>query len=58
MFCLVSCAHCYNLTPLGKEYVCVLRLHDAIANEVKLAQVRTLFIFFNVLLCKCFEMPQ
>ena len=24
----------------GKEYVCVLRLHDAIASETKLAQVR------------------
>lgn len=24
----------------GKEYVCVLRLHDAIPSEVKLAQVR------------------
>ena len=23
----------------GKEYVCVLRLHDAIASEAKLAQV-------------------
>lgn len=23
----------------GKEYVCVLRLHDAIASETKLAQV-------------------
>ena len=24
----------------GKEYVCVLRLHDAIPSEAKLAQVR------------------
>lgn len=25
----------------GKEYVCVLRLHDALASETKLAQVKT-----------------
>ena len=29
----------YSILPAGKEYVCVLRLHDTIASEAKLAQV-------------------
>ena len=29
---------------LGKEYVCVVRLHDAIASETKLAQVSVIWI--------------
>ena len=38
---LISLSLSLSLSPLsaGKEYVCVLRLHDSIASETKLAQV-------------------
>lgn len=34
-----ECCHVLSCFVAGKEYVCVLRLHDAIASETKLAQV-------------------
>ena len=33
------CIEKYSTLSAGKEYVCVLRLHDTIASEAKLAQV-------------------
>ena len=33
------CIEKYSTLSAGKEYVCVLRLHDSIASEAKLAQV-------------------
>lgn len=46
----MQCTYTFNI--IGKEYVCVLRLHSAIENETQLAKVNkargTTLMFTNV----------
>ena len=51
--------HYFLACNTGKEYVCVLRLHDAISGEVQLAQVTNIGsfcvykIYHDILLITC-----
>lgn len=40
---------------LGKEYVCVLRLHSAIESEVQLAKVKNETKYTTITICKPYE---
>ena len=40
--CMYMYVYMYICISVGKEYVCIVRLHDALPSEAKLAQVRNL----------------